>query len=485
MSSNISTVKSSAIFFLKPIKRAAFPKIIKENKITSIALLILTTLTILYKRGAFKGLADSLDQKFIDCQEAYITRRKERSHTLEFSKLLYSGKYEMHEKVEALVTLALLSKRHLGYVIKDIENSGVKNSHAIKAALFASKKSPESFNSLASMRGNPDDEVKITVARALAQYGNASLDLLIEMYKANHENNYVLEAIIEALGEIKTEENFIFLLEQLNYEEEEYIRKALIIAIGSIGIDEKHAERAYFEIMPHSLSKSSIIREGAAIALGRVGTEEALNSLQNMLEDQNDNVQASAIKSLGKLGGNQTFSTLFYKRGIKPENHVRETVQIRDALEKRTESIYNSIFNFINDPKANIRAATAEALGNFKDIEALDILAEQAEDIDDSVRLATIKACTINFGRFYYMMLEARVARDNIRIKIEAIKGLGEIGTEGALDTLKTMLTTNLIQRDTILKETVNKAIKVIELKNIITQALTRNSEYRATYRLF
>ena len=181
-------------------------------------------------------------------------------------------------------------------------------------------------------------EVRVAAADALARYvllgENAKIDpdTLLEIEEAliatiaSEPSMNLLKASVEALGYSSRPEAVRIISDAYNAGHEA-LRGSALIAMG----------RSYSDhwkpiVMEELLSPSPILRNEAARAAGELEIREAVGLLIDLLDDASDDVRASAVWSLGLIGGDAARAALIdLQENAAPQDPLGEI--LRDALD--------------------------------------------------------------------------------------------------------------------------------------------------------
>jgi HEAT repeat protein len=101
------------------------------------------------------------------------------------------------------------------------------------------------------------------------------------------------------------------------------------------------------------------VRRSAAEALGKIGSERAIDGLLKLVEDSDFNVRRSAAEALGKIG---------------------------------SERAIDGLLKLVEDSDSDVRGRAAQALGKIGSERAIDGLLKLVEDSDSDVRWSAAEA---------------------------------------------------------------------------------------------
>lgn len=208
---------------------------------------------------------------------------------------------------------------------------------------------------------------------------------LIKVLK--HKDEDVRWGAAEALGKVGDERAVHPLIEALQDDSYPLICERASYALKNIGRD-KVLEPLIKTLQ--GAKRSDSLREGAAIALGILGDNRAVDYLIEALDDGYAGVRFAATRSLGLIGD---------KRAVKPLKKMMlmdAYIQVRDVAKKAIKNIQDG------QPKDNVKAwirdlesldfaqrmKAASALGDIRDKRAVKSLCKALlKDSDYSVRM--------------------------------------------------------------------------------------------------
>ena len=187
------------------------------------------------------------------------------------------------------------------------------------------------------------------------------LDCDSKDFKDNSEYLNLKVLCIKAISNFKDIKAVMPLLYCLNNKNENYkFRLAAAEALGKIG--DKNAVESLIDVVSDENEKSVYVRESAALALGMIGDERALDAFVSILEakktflDKFTFLKERIIEALNKID----FS-----------GNKRAVAALKEAL---------------NDESAQVRINAIESLMNSKVDEAADLIWKMLYDTDEEVR---------------------------------------------------------------------------------------------------
>jgi HEAT repeat protein len=231
------------------------------------------------------------------------------------------------------------------------------------------------------------------------------------------------------------------LTENLRVEKETDVRREAATALGRFG---KLSKRSVSVLVPLLEDKDAGVREAAATAIGRIGADakDAAAELVKRVQDSERAVKFAAVFALGR---------------VEPEDRAKASAVLVPLLKDRSDPALRkeavTSLGFIADlapanvqavaaglfdPEADVRRATAQALGRFvgglKIIEA-ELKKVVVEDIDKETRGIALRALCDGFGENAKDLLPFLVARlaeeKDFDVKLALIEELGDLGADG------------------------------------------------------
>jgi len=158
-----------------------------------------------------------------------------------------------------------------------------------------------------SFLNDPDTVVRSSAAGALARTGEASVTALLEILESPDRPQDTKGHAAWALAFIGSEAAE-YLYQALNSESLD-VRCAVIGALGHVA-QERSDEKSCSILVSALTDPEAIIRTEAAAALGQVDYPAAIPHLILALQDSDLDVRKAAINSLGKIGNSNVLETL-------------------------------------------------------------------------------------------------------------------------------------------------------------------------------
>lgn len=234
-------------------------------------------------------------------------------------------------------------------------------------------------------------------------------DLELLLQKTTQENLTDLLKRIELIGDTKSNEDINKLIDLLKRETfpenltREMIKKIRLTAIKVTGnLEEKSAVPTLIKYLK---SKNPMIKNAAAIALGKLKEEEALEELFDTLGD--DNTKVEAIKAMGEIESNKSLKRLITILKEDRDLDARSSSAVSLGKIGDPAAVEDLSIALEQDPEVNVRRLSAIALGEIGDPKAVPVLIRKLND--------------------QFMNVSTSAADSLIKIGVPAIKPLVEV----------------------------------------------------------
>jgi cyclophilin family peptidyl-prolyl cis-trans isomerase/HEAT repeat protein len=289
--------------------------------------------------------------------------------------------------------------------------------------------------------------------------------------------------------------------------------------------DERRWDNDLRSLLSH---RSAAIRKRAALAAGRIGNEDSVAALSNLLKDADPGVRAMAAFALGEVesaSGAEALIAIVKNNDERSELRARALealgkiagalpqdqqarqrelgAVIRDALEVESTRSANqltvllgitatlrsrpanagaTLAKFLNSPDARVRSDAANALARLRlkdGNERLRLLV--GTDRDPNVRANAARVLGITEDAESFQLLLTRATSDSDeRVRVSAIRGLAALKNANAADLLLKHVTTN---RNEILEiaTTVGRLIPQTNYNDAIYWFRTKNEALKHT----
>ncbi len=285
-------------------------------------------------------------------------------------------------------------------------------------------------DAIVAVTKSPDPELRMEVAKTLAAFGSPlTVKPLMEMTK--DPNPKVRAAALEGLGGPGGREAPPYLREVLPYlaaalnDPNPQIRQGAVNGLVKLGqwslqaiakvqeegspVAKKEAEKAFREICEgfrKDLLENTdrLIRRDMARYLGELRYARAAVDLVKKLEDPDPEVKSACAYALGKIGAKHA------------------AWQLREVMKNKGEEM-------------PVRLATAVALGQMGDQQAVGFLIKQLNSDDEKVRSAAVEALRTIGKPAARLLMQAAKDKDPLK-RWGAVTALGETGDIGVVPIL-------------------------------------------------
>jgi cyclophilin family peptidyl-prolyl cis-trans isomerase/HEAT repeat protein len=212
------------------------------------------------------------------------------------------------------------------------------------------------------------------------------------------------------------------------------IRRRVALAAGRIGNED--SVTALTDLLQHD--KNLTVRSMAAFALGEVESESAANALIATLKDARGELRARAIEALGKIAAALPAAQQARQRELGAA--ILETLKsttldeptilfgLTAALRARPTDAGPTIAKFLTHPNPRIRADAGNALARLRLKDGNEQLRKLLADVDPIVRAnaARVLGVTEDKPSFDALLARAREDKDS-RVRVSAIRALASL----------------------------------------------------------
>ncbi len=263
---------------------------------------------------------------------------------------------------------------------------------------------------------------------------NEIVDELWYLYQ-NAEFSSLREKAINVLALIKPDHIIDLLIERLEDKNRD-VRGWAADALGRIG-----SERAV-EPLVNALTKDKYIRWSTADALGRIGSEKAVNPLIKILTTHKSrDVRGWAADALGRIGSEKAVNPLIKILTTHKSRDVRGWAAYALGM-IGSERAVEPFIEALTDENNYVRRWAAYALGRIGSERAVDPLIEALTDENSSVRTNAAYALgRIGSERAVEPLVNALTRERHVDDRINIPLALGRIGSEKAVEYLVKVLT--------------------------------------------
>ena len=252
---------------------------------------------------------------------------------------------------------------------------------------------PQAIPQLVRFLSDRDLTVMYKATRALASFGNKSIQALRKAFKDS--NLQIKYNAARAAGWINTNDLRDDLLELVK---DEYVIVVKEATLALARLQDPTLKDAFVQLLNHD---EKDVRRHAAYGLGKLHDSTTLGPLVKSLSDKATFVRVAAAEALGTLGDN---------RALEPLVHC------------------------LKDARGTVRQAAAYALGMIGDLRAYGPLVKAAEDKWEGVRFRAVEALGLNDSYICYVDHETN---NLLNVGDFAAAALCEIGTAEAIAAVR------------------------------------------------
>lgn len=235
-----------------------------------------------------------------------------------------------------------------------------------------------------------DPETRAAAMSALGLLGDpSSAGPILDMYACLEQpTDEVADRAVQALVGTGNIEELVKAVER----EDERTGKIAIRALGVL----RAAEAVPVLAQVRRTSADWDMRRLAIKALGLIGTDDALDYLDEAVEDQTGYVRREAVHLLGDCRRETSVRALFARLKVERYQEVRD--EIADTLVRiGTQPVMIELVRLLQNARPEVRESGARAIGKARLPEGLDALIDAMNDPDARVRKSVVEA----IGRYF------------------------------------------------------------------------------------
>lgn len=259
----------------------------------------------------------------------------------------------------------------------------------------------------------PDELVIKKIANLEEFYEEEDLVSIYNFLLNNIRNADILVSIIKMTDSYKNNETLsilldILLLKNIEIEDADKLVNLRVVAAKAISKYKDPSTVGAFLYCLNDKNEHYKVRLACADALGRIGDKLAVNSLINVVEDEDEKsmyVKESATFALGLLGDTAAIDPLIAimdaKQGLWDKfSFLKEKIiEALGKLNVNNKKILNVLKNSLMDSSPMVRINAIEALMNSDFEEAQDLIRTSLKDEDFEVRRNALIALYNILGR--------------------------------------------------------------------------------------
>jgi bilin biosynthesis protein len=293
----------------------------------------------------------------------------------------------------------------------------------------------DSVDFLLSVLTNEKDPHRVDAAKALGYIGNirAADDLVNYL---NNKNNPKRDIVATALGNIAVKNNNLELAEVLiGYIDDNCNTERWRVARCFGELKDKRAEDS---LIRYLLSSKDTYKSGAAIALGRIGSEKAICAIEKCLSVTKGIDVEDYVVALGMIGTEHAINLLVDLLVKRDDFYIKNFI-VDELYVKRNDKILDNLINLIKDKNCDGREWAAWAIGRiFRTYDRKDILRPNGRIIHEPETISSEKAVEA--------LEEYILDKNNPSLEL-ACESLGSIASDKAAEILIAYLKDKTNQR--------------------------------------
>ncbi len=263
-------------------------------------------------------------------------------------------------------------------------------------------RSEKSIPALAGLFENADRDLMIDILSAMGNIGSQEAFLFLTD-KLSYGEGHIREAAVDALGELATPDAIEPLLNHLKKEEYHNVIGKVVRALVKIGQRYKKQELAE-GLISNLYSKKPSVREMAVRGLGELKWVDSAEYISGLLSDENWRVRRACLEAQSNIGD-------------------------KDLLE--------NLIIAAHDEKDEVRLLVAQLLGEHSDCRAIDELIELLENNNEWIQFKAIEGLAKQKAERAIPYLIKLAGSVDYTVSKGAIWALGELEAREAEDILR------------------------------------------------
>lgn len=304
-----------------------------------------------------------------------------------------------------------------------------------------------------------NQNIRACAARAFGKIGDSkAMALLLDGFR---EEMVKIDEVMEAFMKMGKSAKDL-LLDALN-DKDKYIRACATRAIGKL------KDKGTIDNLIKCLKdEDEYVRQGAAYALGEIGDKIAVEALIKSFEDPSQNVRVEVVWALGEIGDSSAIISIINVLKNSHEDMIVR-LRASDSLVKLGEQAIDSLSDCMDDEDEFVRECASYALGKIGDHRAVEKLVSKLKDSNmsvasmaahslgeigsaistESVVEAYVEGCIKeeSLTKFFFKIAKKTIyaiaeytKSNNVVLAKIAVKALGESGNPEAVEILATAL---------------------------------------------
>ncbi len=214
--------------------------------------------------------------------------------------------------------------------------------------------------------------VRNLAGEILLKKGKPAISAMISyLKKANDDDQKFLIDIIGLIGDKTVEDD---ILKVLKFADNDNVILACIEALGNIKSEKS------IDILKEKYTENELFHPTILEALGKIGTEDALKYINDKYKEADDLSKFAMIESLGEVGNEEIFYTLLLElrdlKGPLTWAVIEALAKLKDKLNLSIpfdESMKNTLVSVINEADDQYKIAASKLVADYQDDEILNV----------------------------------------------------------------------------------------------------------------
>jgi len=246
------------------------------------------------------------------------------------------------------------------------------------------------------------------------------------------------------------------------------VKKSAILALGKIGSTE-----AIPSLLNCIKDENWIIRCKAVYSLGEIGSAEATDAIINIINDEDESVRQEAITALGKIRATKAIPLLINILTHSTDEYI--SLVSLSLIKIGTPSVV-PLLQVLDNKNPQVRQKVAYALGEIHDSRAISPLITALYEEDELPR-GDISAALVKMGTTAVPALLPYMNTSDMNLKGCLVWILGEIGDKQATQSLIKILA--LEENQQILKKAIWASGKIGDIEALPSLIPLLKNDYR------
>ena len=422
---------------------------------------------------------------------------------------LYSGNSSERMKKVLINALSNVGSKESLKPLRDAaENTGLvyEKSGAVESYINLLSRLNESEPKLVRKEANKllskskkqnKNELKIAATKLLLEQPSANISKILKGVIKDGNINYITN-ILNVYPFENDKKSVELILKEISKSKSTDVQTALIYWLG-----EKRHEQATAYIAPYINESNKMLQKAAAQSLSKVGSEESLLALADLLKSSDDESVALAKNALMSFDGDisYTLASVFDSSGDAGKIAVLELISNR-----KMESQYNLVYNQMYSDNEAVKVAAASTLkyvATDKNLDDLFALLEQSDNKyvsaiqqainaalsylpeDDQTKLVSDRISKSNKKHLYYSALAGIGSSESIEQLTEAYKKETGANRESAFKALSSINSFHVIYPILDIARNTDNRNELDKVTNAIIDIVSKSDETNAVKYLY